>query len=93
MRLPQLPMIAHTGSKRVAMGLGGTLVPTFELVRYVDRPPCLPADDDGAGAPAPSTPAGKPVTRPAAPSYRLPAKPERQAPLVDDEIPFAPCWQ
>jgi hypothetical protein len=85
-QLPMLPAIVHVGAKRVALGAGSTLVPTFALVHYVDRPDCLPADD-AADEPAPAREPA-PATRPAAPTYRLPAKPQRSGPLLDDSIPF-----
>jgi hypothetical protein len=48
--LPKLPLLACTATRPVQMPNGGTLVPTFTLLRYIARPACLPEAEEEAPA-------------------------------------------
>ena len=59
-----LPMLRHVDSKFVQFNKGSTVVPVFELVKWVDRPDCL-KEGAAAGIATEPAPAPQPAPQPA----------------------------
>jgi hypothetical protein len=101
--LPKLPVLAFTTHRQVKLSNGVTLVPVFQLKRFVARPVCLPDPDaiaqpqgdawGGSAQPAPKPPASANgaagAIRTAGDVLPLPSDTApADGPLIDDEIPF-----
>jgi hypothetical protein len=75
-QLPLLPLVRATGTRTEKFPNGASVVPVFELLRYVGRPVCLPIEE---AAPLPVMPTPTPL----APPQQAPQRPSVQAQSVD----------